>query len=224
MKIPYIYTALIDVLSYRHRLQQDIKTGSFSFKSDLESALSVFDSVNSAVFGVQAISDTIILTCASHENFEEFLNILKLVSIAFMRRGLYIRGGIAYSRHFQSGRLTYSHAVAKAYEIESSEAIYPRIVLDRNIIQMYKGSSELKSIFGKSLLSEQNGSYFLNILDKENWVNVYDYAATMYAKDQASLLSNEAAFAKHSWFENYLMSSPFYDSSKSRYIPHIITI
>jgi hypothetical protein len=221
VNIPYIYTALIDVLSYRQKLDQDINSGGFAFKTDLESALSVFDSVNSAVFGVQAISDTIILTCATHENFEEFLGILKSVSIAFLERGLYIRGGVAYSRHFQSGRLTYSHAVAKAYEIENKNAIYPRILLDKNIIDMYKRGGNLPTIFGKNLLAEQNGVSFINILDQTNWPNIFEFAAKMYEKDKSRLLSNESAIAKHNWFENYLFSSPFRDHTRIRYIQPI---
>ncbi len=224
MNIPYIYTALIDVLSYRYRLQQDIESGDFSFKNDLEAALSVFDSVNSAVFGVQAISDTIILTCSTHENFEEFLAILKTVSVAFLQRGLYVRGGVAYSRHFQSGRLTYSHAVARAYEIENKNAIYPRILLDKNIVEMYKSGTGLPNIFQKNLLAEQNGNFFINILDQENWKTIYSRAAALYEKDRPSLVNNESAFAKHNWFENYLFSSPFRDDKKFRYIEGIKVI
>ena len=147
----YAYSALIDVLSYRYRLKQDIDSGVFTFKEDLERALSIFDSVNSAIFSVQAISDTIILTCNTHENFPEFLSILKEIFLAFLERGLYVRGGVAYSKHFHSGRLTYSHAVAKAYDIENMISIYPRIVVDDNIIEMYSSSSKLPQIFKKNL-------------------------------------------------------------------------
>lgn len=224
MKTSYVYTALIDVLSYRFRLEQDILSGGFSFKSDLEGALSVFDSVNSAIFGVQAISDTIIMTCSTHENFEEFLRILKAVYIAFLERGLYVRGGVAYSRHFQSGRLTYSHAVARAYEIESKVAIYPRIVIDKNIVEMYRGSADLPEIFGKNLLARHNGSCFINVLDQDNWCHIYESASVTYEKDRLSLIDNEAAFAKHQWFENYLFSSPYADLGKPKYIEGISVI
>lgn len=218
MKPSYTYTALLDVLSYRFRLEQDISTGEYSLKNDLEGALSIFDSVNSAIFGVQAISDTIIMTCSSHENFEEFLKILKTVYIAFLNRGLYVRGGVAYSRHYQSGRLTYSHALAKAYEIESEIAIYPRIMIDKNIIDMYKGGTSLPNIFRKNLLALHNGGCFINVLDQDNWCNIYESASAMYKKDRLSFINNEAAFAKHQWFENYLFTSPYADPKESKYI------
>lgn len=224
MNISYTYTALLDVLSYRFRLEQDISSGEYSLKNDLEGALSIFDSVNSDIFGVQAISDTIIMTCSTHENFEEFLKILKAVYIAFLNRGLYVRGGVAYSRHYQSGRLTYSHALAKAYEIESKIAIYPRIMLDKNIIEMYQGGANLPKVFGKNLLARHNGGCFINVLDQGNWCEIYESASALYKKDQLSLVNNEAAFAKHQWFENYLFASPYAELSKSKYIENICPI
>lgn len=224
MNFSYTYTALLDVLSYRFRLEQDISTGEYSLKNDLEGALSIFDSVNADIFGVQAISDTIIMTCSTHENFEEFLGILKTVYIAFLNKGLYVRGGVAYSRHYQSGRLTYSHALAKAYEIESKIAIYPRIMIDKNIIDMYKGGANLPKIFGKNLLALHNGGCFINVLDQDNWCHIYESASVMYEKDRLSLVNNEAAFAKHQWFENYLFASPYADPNKSKYIDNIRSI
>lgn len=221
MNPSYKYTALLDVLSFRFRLDQDISTGGYSLKNDLEGALSIFDTVDLEIFDVQAISDTIIMTCSSHEKFEEFLIILKTVYIAFLNKGLYVRGGVAYSRHYQSGRLTYSHALAKAYEIESKIAIYPRIMIDKNIIDMYKGGASLPDIFGKNLLAQHNGGCFVSILDQDNWCNVYESAAAMYKKDRLSLINNEAAFAKHQWFENYLFASPYADLTKTKYIEGI---
>lgn len=221
MSIAYTYTALLDVLSYRFRLERDISSGEYSLKNDLEGALSIFDSVNPEDFGVQAISDTVIISCRTHEHFEEFLIILKKVFISFLSKGLFVRGGVAYSRHYQNGRVTYSHAIAKAYEIESKVAIYPRIMIDQNIVDMYNSGAGLPKIFGKGLLARQNGGCFINILDKDNWSQIYEAANTMYARDQMSLESDEAAFAKHQWFQNYLFSSSYADIEKPKYIESI---
>lgn len=221
MSIPYCYVALLDVLSYRSRLDQDIASGEFKFKEDLERALNVFDSINSVQFSVQAISDTIIITCGSHDNFSEFLNIIKKTFVSFLSRGLYVRGGISYSKHFQSGRITYSHAVARAYEIENTQAIYPRIVVDKNIIDMYKSGTGLPSIFDHGLILCQNGTYFVNILDNDNWLSLYEHAKSVYIRDATQLQSNESAFAKHQWFENLLLTSNYADVSKPKYIEPI---
>lgn len=224
MSTEFVYTALIDVLSYRNRLNHDVQSGKVSFKDDLLHSLSIFDSVNNAIFNVQAISDTIIITCNSHDRFIEFLNLLRKVFISFMNRGLFIRGGVAYSKHFQSGRITYSHAVARAYELESKEAIYPRVVIDRNILDMYTTGKNLPKIFNEGLLVKQNDIVFLNIVDANNWQNVYEMAADIYSKNRSELKGNEVAFQKHSWFEQYLFSSACAPEGAVRYIsvPEII--
>lgn len=220
----YIYTALIDVLAYKSRLEQDQKNGGLAFKDDLQGALSVFDKINGAVFGVQAISDTIIMTCNSHTNFIEFLGILKNVFIAFLSKGLFIRGGVAYSRHFESGRLTYSHAVSRAHELEEKNAIYPRIIIDENIVAMCKGTGGMPSLEGHSLLVKQNGVCFLNIINDENWEEIYDLASVLYVRDSLTILKNEKAFYKHIWFENYLFAMKKTELEKDRYIDPLVII
>ena len=214
----YKKTALIDVLAYRNRLEQDQKNGELAFKEDLQGALSIFDKINGAVFGVQAISDTIIMTCNSHDNFIEFLGVLKSVFTAFLSKGLFVRGGVAYSRHFESGRLTYSHAIARAHELEEKSAIYPRIIIDENIIGMCTGSVGFPNLVGQSLLIKQNGVCFLSIVDDENWEEIYRLASQIYQKDREKITKNEKAFSKHSWFENYLFALKKQDLEKERYI------
>ncbi|BDV44197.1 hypothetical protein GURASL_31200 [Geotalea uraniireducens] len=221
MAISHVYTALIDILAYRYRLESDQKSGLLTFKDDLEQALKVFDSVNDAFYRVQAISDTIIITCSEHNHFPEFTSILKNVFIEFLRRGLFIRGGIAYSRHFQSGRLTYSHSIAKAYELESKISIYPRIVIDNNIMEMYVGGVGMPDIFNKRIFSKQNGVTFLNIVDDENWVLIYTLAKKIYENDKNHMLENESAFLKHLWFQEYIFSSGSRDRTCERYIEAI---
>lgn len=219
MSTDFVYTAIIDVLSYKNRLSRDVQRGEESFKDDLVESLSVFNGVNTAIFGVQAISDTIIITCAKHDKFVEFLGILKKVFVSFMERGLYVRGGVAYSKHFQSGRITYSHAVARAHEIESREAIYPRIVLDVNILDMYNTAKGFPAIFGQGLLVKHNDIVFLSVVDRESWDKIYEMAKNIYTQDAAELGRSEAAFMKHVWFENYLFSMAGAIPGKPRYIP-----
>lgn len=218
----YSYVALIDVLAYRSRLENDKKTGQFKLKDDLEGALSVFDVVKPERFSVQAISDTIILPCDKHSDFLEFLSLLKRVFLAFLSKGLFIRGGIAYSKHFHAGKLTYSHAVARAYELESKAAIYPRIVIDPNIIEMYSSSSSLPKILGKGLFASHNKVSFLHVLDDQNFDSVYTMAKNIYERDMEDVSLNENAFSKHQWFENYIFTFVNSNTAMQRYIKEMI--
>ncbi|WP_267221963.1 hypothetical protein [Dyella silvae] len=218
MNPSYAYCALIDVLGYRSRLKGDQESGSFAFKDDLEEALRCFDGVNSAVFGVHAISDTVILTCTTHANFIEFLQVIKSVFLAFLKRGLFVRGGIAYSKHFQNNKLTYSHAIARSYELESSRAIHPRIVIDENIIQMHSGPGSTVQLRKADLVAQQNGVYFLHVLADPQWPAIYMSAKAAYERDKNGLIANEAALGKHVWFEEYLRTFVPTESKFEAYI------
>jgi hypothetical protein len=129
---------------------------------------------------------------------------------------------VAYSKHIQSGRITYSHAIARAYEIESKLSIYPRIVIDENIIRMYETGSTLPIIFGKGHFLRQNGVVFLNVIKDDNWNEYYSLASDLFLKQQNMLEKNESGFLKHLWFEKYLFESAFADFAKPKYIESIM--
>jgi len=221
MNPTYLYAALLDVLGYRQLLDRDLETGRLDFQEKLSEALRIFECVNEAVFRVQAISDTIILTCDDHQHFPKFLQLLRSVFIAFLRQGVFVRGGVAYSRHFQSGRLTYSHAVARAYELESKLASYPRIVVDKNIIDMYASGQNLPQICSNNLLCVENGVYFLDVVTPSNWTEVYNYAKVIHDASLQALMSDESAFSKHIRFERYLLASPSAPSGSTGFVGQI---
>jgi len=214
----YLYAALLDVLGYRLLLEKDRQNGRLDFQEKLMSALGVLDSVNEAVFGVQAISDTVILTCSDHAHFPEFLELLRRVFVAFLQQGIFIRGGVAFSQHFQSGRVTYSHAIARAYWLESSVASYPRIVIDNNIVQMYQVGSGLPDIISRGFICVENGVCFLDVLTPSNWQGIYDFARKIHSESGDSLRADESSFGKHVRFERYLRMSRHAPASSSPFV------
>ena len=215
--LPYIYACLLDVLGYREWLERDRLQGSFEFKELLEQALSCLNSINDAEYSYQAISDTIILTCSEKARLIPFFEVVRGVQLSFLKSGLLLRGGISYGQHFRSGAITYSPAYAAAHESESRLAIYPRVVIDENILQMFEGDNFLDEIQGSGLLCRRNGVYFINILTQQNWTEVYEMAKGIYEKDSEQLLKKEPVFAKHAWLEEYLFSSPFVVAEAVRY-------
>lgn len=194
------------------------------FKNRLQKAFACFTDVNSAIYQHEAISDTIIITCNKQEDFPNFLEVLKKVTLSFLRQDLFIRGGVAYSQHFKSSNITYSHAVAIAHDLEHNKAKFPRIVIDHNIIDMFITSRDMKILADLSkseLICNQNGVYFLNVLDKTNWKDVHSYGKKIYKSNSQKILDDEEKFLKHCWFENYLFSSKYVDGRFGRYIPKI---
>jgi hypothetical protein len=126
-----------------------------------------------------------------------------------LTNGLFIRGGISFAPHFKSGLLTYSHALPVAYEIEQKQAVYPRIVIDRNIIEMMvlggKLEAEVARIGSEKLICKENGIYFLNIV-RDSADTCYRLAKSIYEQEAGSLEGNEHELAKHRWLQNFILS------------------
>ncbi|EER60728.1 conserved hypothetical protein [Acidovorax delafieldii 2AN] len=209
MAIPYTFVSLLDVLGYKNKINDDRHNGKEDFKQKLESALSVLNGINETEISYQAISDTIIVSTHPSTPFPDFLRTLVRVHRSFLKNGLFIRGGISFAPHFKSGSLTYSHALPIAYEIEQKQAIYPRIVIDKNIIEMMKLGEKLEAaiieINDEKLICKENGIYFLNIVG-ESSAECYYLAKSIYNSEKSFLEGNEHELAKHRWLQNLIVA------------------
>ena len=176
--------------------------------------------VNEADYPYQAISDTIIITSVNVTDLAALLEVLKRLQLSFLREGMLVRGGVAHERHFKSNTITYSHALALAYQIEIDVARYPRVVVDHNLIEMQRANKDVwVQLVNSDLIRMWNGVYFLNILDDRNWTDVYGWAKRVYEAERETLVGKEKEFMKHAWLEHYLFGSQFADKECERYIP-----
>lgn len=206
----YSLVALLDVLGYRNHLKSDRSTGSEMFKLKLESALTVLASINETELSYQAISDTIIIAANQSTPIADFLLTVAAVQRAFLKSGLLIRGGIAYEQHFKSGNVTYSHALAVAYELEQKQAIYPRVVIDKGVIEMLVtgnrySAKDVARLQDESIICVQNGIYFVNFIAK-HIDDCYAMAKSIYESEIPQLMGREVELAKHRWLQDYLIS------------------
>ncbi len=224
--VPYVLAALLDVLGYRDRLARDRESGRLDFKDALQKAMQVLSGVNEAQYAYAAISDTIIITSSDDRDLAGLLSVLKDVQLAFLREGMLVRGGLAYERHFKSTHITYSHALSLAHQVESSVAIYPRIVIDKNVVETQKTKELWASAVKSQLICECNGLFFLDVLDPQNWSQVYSWAKQIYERDKTALTGRENEFLKHAWLERYILASPHAKGDREglHYIPQIRSV
>ena len=207
----YSLVALLDVLAYRNHIRADRTSGTEQFKGKLEAALAVLTSINETELSYQAISDTIIIAANPSTALSDFLRTVGAVQRAFLRSGLLIRGGLAFEQHFKSGNLTYSHALAVAYELEQKQAIYPRVVVDKSVIEMLRSGSKFtpedaRHIQDERLICTQNGIYFVNFLADEIGA-CYELAKRIFDSEQQELQEREAELAKHRWLQDYIVAA-----------------
>jgi hypothetical protein len=78
-----------------------------------------------------------------------------------------VRGGISYGNDYYDDTMIFSMALVKAYTLESDKAIFPRIVIDNELIDLVKKDIKLPSqmfldVLDNSILKDQEGIYFIN--------------------------------------------------------------
>jgi hypothetical protein len=199
----YSYFAYLDVLGYRSLLKEDRENNELVFKEKLINSFNIFNDVNSSIYHYNAISDSIFIRCNNRDRLLDFLSLVKKVYISFIEQGLFLRGGISFGKHFENDRITYSYVLTKAYELEQQVAFYPRIIIDNNIITMME--SQKKTLVDSKLILRTGNIYFLNIIDPENWLHIYECAKSMYNTNIESINEDESARIKHMLFQNYLI-------------------
>ncbi|CAB3879163.1 MULTISPECIES: hypothetical protein [Achromobacter] len=219
----YSLVALLDVLAYRNHLKIDRSLGNETFKEKLVAALAVLSSLNETEITYQAISDTIIIAANSSTEISTFLSTIAKVQRSFLQSGLLIRGGVAFEQHFKSGHITYSHALAVAYELEQKQAIYPRVVIDRSVIEMLRTGAkfspdDIQCLQNDKSICVQNEVYFVNfVTGYVDWC--YERAKAIYESERTSLDGNEHELAKHRWLQDYILS--FSNSALANYMGEI---
>lgn len=210
----YSYIAFLDILGYKNLLEHDINNGTQIFKTKMIEAFRVLDNVNQAKFAHKVISDSIFISCSDREAAPELMEILRNVFVAFLEKGLLIRGGVSYGEHFENRTITYSPALTKAYLLESAIAEFPRIMVDQNIVDMFQGLKENSDV----LKSGKN--WYLNVVNTANYDDVCRFAFSTYQSNINEINNNEKVRIKHRWLQDFLyeISSVIGLNPKERYI------
>lgn len=84
------------------------------------------------------------------------------------RRNIYPRGGISAGFHYEDENMIFSDGLIKAYELENKRAIYPRTILDEELVQRLKwlwmDQRDTIELFGtnKKIIVDEEGIALIN--------------------------------------------------------------
>lgn len=143
-----------------------------------------------------------------------------------LRRGILIRGGLTLGKIAVNGNKIFGPALVRAYELESKVAIYPRIVVDKNLINVFESDRRLHGLrfeIPRDQLVEDFLSYckidaavggFIDYLGNAvDYINGWDWDETFSAFRKTiaqgmSLSTNNAEIhSKYVWLANYFNST-----------------
>lgn len=155
--------AFVDILGFSSLIDK-IETDEKSFRT-LHWALSHIQSYKhysemgdtaQSDLEVSVFSDCIVVTSALH-HWHSVIWAVGWLQAQLLGGGILTRGGISRGKVFHSDGILYGSGMLKAYNIENSAAVYPRIVIDPDLITSFP--ERIRSTF---LSMDLDGLWFID--------------------------------------------------------------
>ncbi len=160
----------------------------------------------------------------------ELLLVISELYFEFVQRGYFLRGGIDYGLFIDKSSIALGVPLATAYKMETTQAVFPRIVLSKNFIKLFEvypseGVQEFTSLLTSSLIKSSCEIQYLNVFTHIFKVEHKEYFFERYNLKITENLTNsqfsENIFLKYRWLadefnsfiETYTSSLAFYDEN-----------
>ena len=106
-------------------------------------------------------SDSSMLS-AKKDDFDNLIYIIAQLQFLTATNGFFLRGGLTYDYIYDENEYFYGRGMNRAYEMESEEAKYPRIIVDtKEEINDYVKNNDY-------LIQDEDGKYYINFLKEVN--------------------------------------------------------
>jgi len=212
--------AFIDVLGFSAMVKADAAGQCVkyldAFREVLEEVKSAFPEVDDGL-DAKMFSDSIVLAAPlSPDAVIEVLKACANLQRRFLRRGILLRGGVSYGKHYADSTVMFSEGLISAYHIESQLAKYPRIVVDKNVIDYFVNHSDVhadKLQIGRGLLIQDRDKVsFVHYLSAEEFPGDTSHVEQVIT---SQLRAGEAVLEKLRWLHDYhVFCADNYDQSK----------
>jgi len=196
---------------------KNIKNFTHSFQYDID--LNNIENVDIKIKGkiINQFSDTIVISYPLTDSVgikEILIDISNYLLTALLFNHLF-RGAVVYDKLYHKDTNIFGPAVLKAYEMERNMAIFPRIILDTNIIDMYSEKQGIKDLttwrIDDVVTRDFDGQYFLDyipsILPEEEDEDVIVKVKALFRKNLNGLIeemeksNNFSVKTKYLWLK-----------------------
>ncbi|KAF5059675.1 hypothetical protein DSECCO2_333570 [anaerobic digester metagenome] len=164
-------------------------------------------------FTYYLFSDNICITANNLSNNDqmsliELLMVISELYFEFVQQGYFLRGGIDFGLFIDKSPIALGVPLATAYQMEASQAVFPRILLSQNFIKQLEvypseGVHEFSSLFTSFLIKSSCEIKYLNVFnhifkveDKENFFKSYNHHIK---KNLTKSTLTEHIFLKYRW-------------------------
>lgn len=117
-------------------------------------------------------------------NIFSFLLNIMYIQAELIMNNIFIRGAITINHHYQDDRIIFSPALVRSYRLESKDAIYPRILIDKPVIEMLRQRDyeDNYQLLNSIMKKDADGLVFLDYLE---YIEEFDWDF-----DQMSYIQN----------------------------------
>ena len=225
----YIYqnraVAFVDVLGFRQKLlefEKDAKLkkvdegDEYLVSEKVNEFICTFKEVTSLLekenYKYYLFSDNICITIDYIENPNLLVSLLLIISelfFSFAQKGYFLRGGIHLGKFVDEDKIALGNPLVIAYEMESKEAVYPRILISdpyMEILRNYQQSDQLTEYRNLNLehLTRQSCqlsflNVFFNVIRKEDKAGFFQAFQTKITENLKSSNNKEDIHIKYRW-------------------------
>lgn len=210
--------AFIDILGAKQKIKQDVDESLNIVHNAYTEAIDFLDALYSGKIDVfrpqvKIFSDNIVVAVPTDikDRTAALMSVMiyaGLIQHQFLHNKYLVRGGITLGEFFIDDVMLWGTALTRAYEIESTVAIYPRIVLDPNLVGAVKLFEN--KLLQKWVSQDVDSLLFINYMQERTMKEKNSfYPLLLYRIEEAEKMlidaeGNLKAQQKVLWHLNYL--------------------
>jgi hypothetical protein len=167
MNLDFYYLAFIDVLGFSKMVEHDCN-GPGDNQKFFEKLLAINKTITSLqsdgykIESIQFSDSTIIFTKFDKNKLKPFVEVVRKYQQLLFHEGLLCRGAISHGKHYHENGFIFSQALVDAYRLEQGAAIYPRIIVSNDLIDLLLPGKNVVEELG--LLRSKDGYYFVDYI------------------------------------------------------------
>lgn len=161
---------------------------------------------------INIFSDNITVSFGIDDNFDNSYECIMsvilfcaILTVQFLANGLLIRGGITVGYCFSDDLMVWGKALVRAYEIESTIAIYPRIIIDPFADELFDFLANSK--YKKIICRDFDGLYFIDLFYSQRASEILPFLELQIADNTRRINNlddkNLKERQKLKWLQNY---------------------
>lgn len=205
------FVLFLDILGFKQKVATTYK-GDDDIPEEIDKlyhALEWITKTNSRIAGTKRVtqfSDSIVISFSDLEmhEFHYLFDDISYMLYLLVLQGVLCRGAIAHGKFLHDERYLFGPALVDAYETETKAAIYPRVIMDKSVLDIYREKAKKESkrgrfkrdVVDKYLLEDMDEKYFIDYFYYPKQIAENEVGYVGYLEKLRSLIVDESAKAK----------------------------